>query len=40
MKVYYDPKFKQWCAEEYKDNILKASWGDTEEEAIERFKTE
>ena len=37
MKVYYDHKFRQWCAEETTDKYSKAAWGDTKEEAIERF---
>ena len=40
MKVYYDNKFKQWCAEETNGTVVLAAWGDTKEQAIERFKTE
>ena len=38
MEIYYDRKFKQWCAEEKTEEYLKAAWGNTKEEAIENFK--
>jgi hypothetical protein len=38
MKVYFDHKFHQWCAEESNGSQVSAAWGDTKEEAIERFK--
>jgi len=34
MKVYYDYKFRQWCADDSHDGIAHAAWGDTKEEAI------
>jgi len=37
MKIYFDHKFKQWCAEDNVDGHIVAAWGDTEEEAINRF---
>lgn len=37
MRVYYDNRHKQWCAEETNDNESIAAWGETKEEAIKRF---
>lgn len=39
MKVYYSHKFHQWCAEENDGKYSKAAWGDTEQEAIDRFNS-
>lgn len=36
MKVFYNPKFKQWQAES--EDRKTAAWGDTKEEAIKRLK--
>jgi hypothetical protein len=37
MKVYFDPRFKQWCAEEFDGKKVTAVWCDTREEAIKYF---
>ena len=37
MKVFYNPKFKKWQAEEHTEEYEIAAWGDTYEEAINSF---
>jgi len=38
MKVYFDKRFRQWCANASKNGKINAAWGDTEEEAVKRLK--
>lgn len=37
MKVFYNPKFHKWQAEEQTEQYDIAAWGDTKDEAIQKF---